>query len=257
MGTERFEDKIKQKLLDREITPSADSWDKLSARLDETQQKKKPFVLWMGIAASIIGGILILSLVFNTSNIADSPAIVDVPKEEVKKKEVPVDSPEEIFTQNQDEVEQVATSETRKEKITPRTEPTLTPGKEKNTNNREAIAVLDNKSLQNEKIADISVEPTSNKLLDKKLQNALTGVIADVENKTTITDAEVNKLLAEAAAKISQEHYKSDFAVGKVNAEDLLLDVEFEMDNSFRDKIFDILKEGYSKARTAVANRNF
>ena len=257
MGTERFGDKIKQKLLDREITPSADSWDKLSARLDETQQKKKPIVLWMGIAASIIGGILILSLVFNTSNIADSPTIVDVPKEEVKKKEIPVDTSEEIIIQTQDEVEQVATSEGKKEQIPPRTEPTFTPGKKFTPNNREAIAVLDNQSLQNQKMTDISIEPTSNKLLDKKLQNALTGVIASVENNTTITDAEVNKLLAEAAAKISKEQYKSDFAVGKVNAEDLLQDVEFEMDNSFRDKIFDILKEGYSKARTAVANRNY
>ncbi len=257
MGTERFEDKIKRQLLDREITPSADSWDKLSARLDETQQKKKPFLLWMGIAASIIGGILILSLVFNNSIPSDSPEMVDVPKEEVKLEENPVETSEEIFTQIQDEVEQVATSEVKKEKRTPRSNLIVTPVKKMDQNRREAIVVLDNKSLLNQKRLDISIGPTSDKILDLKLNDTLTSVIANVENKATITDAEVNKLLAEAAAKISEERYKTNFAVGKVNPQDLLQDVEFEMDNSFRDKIFEILKEGYSKARTAVANRNY
>jgi len=257
MGTDRFGDKIKQKLLDREITPSADSWSKLSARLDETQQKKKPVVLWMGIAASIIGGILILSLVFNNSNIADSPTIVDVPKDEVKIKEVPNESSQEIFTPTQDEVEQVATSRGEKEQQTPKSFVPVTPVKGGDQNNREAIVVLENKSLLNQKRFDISIEPTSDKILDLKLNNALTGVIADVEDNAKITDAEVNELLAEAAAKISEERYRSNLAVGKVDPQDLLLDVELEMDNSFRDKIFEILKEGYTKARTAVANRNY
>ncbi|CAM4106651.1 hypothetical protein [Gillisia hiemivivida] len=257
MGTERFEDKIKRQLRDREIAPSAGSWDKLSAKLDETQQKKKPFVLWMGIAASIIGGILILSLVFNNTSPSDSPEMVDVHKEAVKLEENPVETSEEIFTQTQDEVEQVATSEVKKEQITPRSNPTVTPVNQLHQNNREAIAVIDNKSLLNQNSLGISIETTTDKILDLKLNDALTNVIANVENRATVTDAEVNKLLAEAAAKISRERYKTDFAVGKVNPQELLQDVEFEMDNSFRDKIFEILKEGYSKARTAVANRNY
>jgi hypothetical protein len=211
----------------------------------------------MGIAASIIGGILILSLVFNNSTPSDSPEMVDVPKEEVKLEENPVKTSEEIFTQTQDEVEQVATSEVKKEQITPKSRPTVTPVKQMHRNNRGAIAVIDNKSLLNQKSLGISIEPTTDKILDLKLNDALTGVIENVENKATVTDAEVNKLLAEAAAKISRERYKTDFAVGKVNPQELLQDVEFEMDNSFRDKIFEILKEGYSKARTAVANRNY
>jgi len=72
-----------------------------------------------------------------------------------------------------------------------------------------------------------------------------------------VTDAEVDKLLEEAARRISLERYSKNYAAGKIDPQDLLLDVEFELDNSFRDKIFDMLKEGYSKAKTAVANRNY
>lgn len=255
MGTEKFEDKIKRQLRDREISPSAGNWEKLSARLDTPQPKKKPFVLWMGIAASIIGGILILSLVFNSSTL-NSPEIVDVPHKEIEADK----ASGEIFNSTYKETEQFATSEeneVKEEPIPSKTETTDSNRKERSRNKREAIAVIDNKKLISHQSLAISAEPSANKSLTLKLNDALTNIIATVENGPTVTDAEVNELLAEAAAKISKESYKTDFAVGKVNPQDLLQDVEFEMDNSFRDKIFEILKEGYSKARTAVANRNY
>jgi len=43
---------------------------------------------------------------------------------------------------------------------------------------------------------------------------------------------------------------------GVVDASALLLEAEQELDRSFRDQIFDALKSGYLKAKTAVANRN-
>jgi len=260
MGTEKFEDKIKRQLQDREITPSAGSWNKLSARLDETQQKKNPFVLWMGIAASIIGGVLILSLVFNNANFADSPELVDTPKEESILEKTPEETSEEIFIQTQDEEEQLATTEVeevKKETIAPILKRKVNQEKYSAQNNREALAVMDNSDLINDKAIIAPSILSEDKMLELKLSDALSNVIANVENGQTVTDAEVNRLLTEAAARISREQYKTDFAVGKVNAQDLLRDVEFELDNSFRDKIFDILKEGYSKARTAVANRNY
>ena len=59
-----------------------------------------------------------------------------------------------------------------------------------------------------------------------------------------------------AAARISME--KPVYITGEtVDADSLLWDVEMEMDQSFREKVFDIMKEGYLKARTAVANRNY
>ncbi len=257
METERFEDKIKRQLQDREITPSAGSWDKLSSKLDTTQEKKKPFASWMGIAASIIGGVLILSLVFNNATPSDAPQIVDKPIEKLEIEKTLKETSEEIFTEAEKEPTQVATSEAKKRPVTPNKKSKVAPEKDIQQNNREAVAVIDNESLLKKQSIITPSEITSDNILDLKLNEALAGVITQTENGQTVKDEEINKLLAEAAAKISQDRYKSDFAVGKVNAQDLLQDVEFEMDNSFRDKIFEMLKEGYSKAKTAVANRNY
>jgi hypothetical protein len=257
METERFEDKIKRELQEREIAPSPGSWEKLSAKLDATQEKKRPFAFWMGIAASIVGGILILSLVFNNSTPLDSPEVVDVPKEEVKIKKTPIETSEETFIPANEKSEQVAASNVKKEPITPKSNTTVAPVKQLPQNNREAVAAIGTKSLIKEQSLITHSALTGDKILDVKLNEALASVLSQNKNGQTVTDAEVNKLLAEAAAKIIQQRYKSDFAAGKVNPQDLLQDVEFEMDNSFRDKIFEMLKEGYSKAKNAVANRNY
>jgi len=257
METESFEDKIKRQLQDREITPSARAWEQLSVKLDATQNKKKPFVFWLGIAASIISGILILSLVFNNSAPSESPQIVDVPKDEVKVEKGSLETSEEIFTQIQDEATQVAASEMEKESITPKSNIAVPPVKQIQQKNREAVAAIDNESLLKEQTLITPSALASDKILDLELNNALANVLTQTNNGQLVTDEEVNKLLAEAASKISQERYKTNFATGEVNPQDLLRDVEFEMDNSFRDKIFEMLKEGYSKAKTAVANRNY
>tara|TARA_R100001369_G_scaffold954_4_gene3156 strand:+ start:26638 stop:27411 length:774 start_codon:yes stop_codon:yes gene_type:complete len=257
METERFEDKIKRQMLDREITPSAGSWDKLSASLDVQEKKKKPFVLWMGIAASIISGILVLSLVFNNSNPSALPQIVNTPKEEVKIEKAPIETSEEIFAETIKEEQQVAVSEEKRESINPGINKNSALENPIQQNNREAVAAIDNSSILNDKSAAEKNLASDNEILNLKLNNALNHVIAQTIKENVVTDAEVDRLLEEAAKKISQERYSKNYATGKVDPQDLLLDAEFELDNSFRDKIFDLLKEGYSKAKTAVANRNY
>ncbi len=263
MGTERFEDKIKRQLRDREITPSAGSWDKLSARLDETQQKKKPFVLWMGIAASIIGGILILSLVFNNSIPSNSPEMVDVPKEEVKLEENPVETSENIFNKTQEKEEQVAVSETETETeteteiINSQPKVIVDPVKQIQIKSRKELAVIENTNLMKDPKLLVDTVNTNKEELDAKIMDALESIVLQIKNEQSYTSVEANKLLAEAASKINQEQYISNFREGEINAQNLLQDVELEMDNSFRDKILELLKEGYSKAKTAVANKNY
>ena len=258
METERFEDNIKRQLQAREITPSAGSWDKLSAKLEASQEKKKPLAFWMGIAASIIGGVLILSLVFNNSSPLDSPEIVDGPKEELKREDPFRETSEEIYNPTQEETVRVAAKEeVEEEQVAHKSNTSVPPVQNIPPKNREAVASIEDKAILKEPTIISSSQLPEDAVLDVTLTNALANVFNQTQNGETITDAEVNKLLAEAAAKITRERYKTDFAVGKVNSQDLLRDVEFEMDNSFRDKIFEMLKEGYSKAKTAVANRNY
>jgi hypothetical protein len=257
METERFEDKIKRQLQDREITPSARSWEQLSAKLIAPQKKQKPFAFWMGVAASIIAGILLLSLVFHNSTLPDTPEIVDMPLEEGEVKNTPLESSREIITSPQEEAIQVSKSKDKEEPINPKTNETILPVEKIKQVKREAVAVLDNKSLLKEQSLITPSVLTGDQDLDMELNNTLSSVISHSKYDQTITDAEVNKLLEDAATKISQERYKSNFSVGRVNHQDLLQQVEFEMDNTFREKIFEILKEGYSKAKTAIAHRNY
>ena len=72
-----------------------------------------------------------------------------------------------------------------------------------------------------------------------------------------VTDAEVDALLAEASSKIELNRTFEQKAFSeKITANDLLWDVEMELEASFREKVFEVVKDGFLKARSAVANRN-
>lgn len=73
-----------------------------------------------------------------------------------------------------------------------------------------------------------------------------------------ISEDEVDALLAQAASEISRgrksQFYSSNY---EISANALLAEVEDEIYQSFKAKVFEVLKEGYLKAKTAVANRNY
>lgn len=91
-------------------------------------------------------------------------------------------------------------------------------------------------------------------LLTSKIEE-LVAEVAKKEENGTVTDAEVNELLAEAAREISQQ--RNFYNRGKVDADALLADVESEIDQSFRREVFEMLKDGFQKARTAIVSRNY
>jgi len=94
------------------------------------------------------------------------------------------------------------------------------------------------------------------KLISKKLSEVIAQVNSMNSDGNSITDIEVEQLLIRAAREIEKDR-NYNFSVGKIDPEDLLRSVEVDMEHSFRDKVFDVLKEGYLKAKTAVANRNY
>ncbi|HSI69245.1 MAG TPA: hypothetical protein VK941_03365, partial [Gillisia sp.] len=88
------------------------------------------------------------------------------------------------------------------------------------------------------------------------LEDAIAAVTSNLAKNDDLAEAEVDSLLMMAAARISKE--RTVYLAGEtIDASSLLWDVEMEMEQSFREKVFDIMKEGYLKARTAVANRNY
>lgn len=249
MAPLKFEEELKGKLEGREIKPSIHAWDKIAQELDEPKPKRKGFWTY-GIAASLVGLLLISIWLFNTDS-KDTPEISNIEnKEEVikEKKEPLFEEPNEVLV-NVDETEKPVVEEKENrpkkerkqhqniENLQPKT-PTV-------------IANVEVKKEQNNTI----VEPVfEDKLLEKQFNNVLEAVAQLEANNTNVSDTEVDSLLRQAQREILKG--KALEAGISVDAMALLYEVEDELDKTFRDKVLEKLKNGFQKVRTAVADRN-
>ena len=77
MAPIKYEEDMKNRLEKRTIQPSAKSWDTLSQRLEKEEKKnnKKSF-WWLGIAASIIGLLLVSNSFLNSETINNTNSII-------------------------------------------------------------------------------------------------------------------------------------------------------------------------------------
>lgn len=248
METDKFEKHIKTKLQEREIQPSANAWSKIASELNDDDAKKNPVYLWMGIAASVVVLIGIAMFYFNDNTAATKipTEIVDIEKERTLK-EVPL---KDVLPIVKEEVEVVAHSET---------ETSI-----ENVVEEENIQIKEQEPLvlkDEIEVAVNQVPPSTSveKLVvtDDIINSKVADVIAQVtvlEQNSTVTDAEVDSLLKRAQDEILRDKiFNKDKSV---DAMALLTEVEDELDQSFRDQIFDSLKAGFIKVRTAVADRN-
>ncbi|UJH92743.1 hypothetical protein LZ575_10010 [Antarcticibacterium sp. 1MA-6-2] len=121
-------------------------------------------------------------------------------------------------------------------------------------NSEEQIAAIEDVEIQKEVKKEISTAETE--ILPQRLEEVIAEVSSEVNSHGDMTEAEVDALLYKAAAEISLQRERESFS-RNVDATALLMEVEMDLEQGFREKVFDILKEGYLKARTAVANRNF
>jgi len=246
MEPTKFENHIKETLKGSEIKPSEAAWYKIKGQIKNDYEPKRTGYFRYVIAAGFIG-ILILSVLYFTTDdvtlnqevqVAAKPLIpfVDKEKEELLKAAVPeeesviaaVEDPYEA-----DEEKSVAVS--------------------KKESKRELVISEDAKLANTEELQNITSED-SNELIDSKITEVLATVTTLEENNKELTDLEVDSLLRQAQKEIlMQKLLNSD---NTVNPSALLSQVEEEMDQSFRDQIFEKLKSGYNKVRTAVADRN-
>ncbi|MFT6841986.1 MAG: hypothetical protein ACJASR_000751, partial [Psychroserpens sp.] len=84
-------------------------------------------------------------------------------------------------------------------------------------------------------------------------------VVNQIKNLTikngAITDAEIKNLLKQAERAILRERIYNKTS-RTVDADALLQDVEDDLEQSFRTRVFDGLKSGYKSVITAVTERN-
>lgn len=237
-----FENKLKTTLEKRAIQPSKDSWESLSRRLD-TEKNKKRFskkVYWsLGIAASITGIILIAFQFLNTEKEV-APQIVVTPK--VKKNiEVEVDEKiEEAKYSNslQSYPEEKVEIAVPKPKITEGIKP--------------EIVLVENHPQKPQYNTEVAEEHTS--FEDEKIQELVNQIHTLKANGTEVTDAEIDALLLRAQQDIMlHELYQEQTELASANL--LLQEVEAELDQSFRIKVFEALKTSYHTVKVAVVER--
>lgn len=251
MGQLKFERKFSEKLNEREIEPKSGSWEALRARLDSEEKRRNPIFWWVGIAATIIGGILIFGSFFNEP-VGNNPEIVNVPIEKPEQKENKIQQKilEEANSQ------EIAFEENKEIIETPARKKTLTTSEEQKPliSDIQAVATVNKNIRQQEPILEPEIINAEVPEFPQKIRNAI-GEIMLQESSGNITDAEVDALLAEASSKLKRSGEQTAFSE-KITANALLWDVEMELEESFREKVFEVVKDGFLKARIAVENRN-
>ena len=264
MAPIKLEDNIREKLEDRELEPSKGAWNKLSEQLDANSERKINKVIWYAIAASFIG-ILIAVSVFNSRNSESIENDTDFVKinstesevERIDESGIEGNTSEEkssaiIASEEPKSIPQNSQLGSEIEKQLPKKkEAIVADKKQKNT---EAIAKIPDHSKK-EKLSQLPKEivAKNNLAIDKKINELVAQVELMQQNNGSISDDEIDALLANAERDLKA---KKIISTTKIDPLTLLGDVELELDNSFRNKIFNALGDGYDIIKTAVVNRN-
>ncbi|MEO8773100.1 MAG: hypothetical protein ABI263_09320 [Gelidibacter sp.] len=248
----KWEDNIKTTLEKRTIKPSDTSWNALADRLDAAEKKRNntPF-WWMGVAATMMGILFAITVFFSDnatevqqSNIVDTQEQVDeqtiIPMEKTQQKEQLVEMRKKL--ENTDSLEKETSKKElvkQQHNVTPITQQNITIAKNQNEEQLESLELIPQKeSFEDKKVLEIVAQ------------------INDLKSKgQTVTDADIDALMHQAQKEIA---YQSILIEGTriIDATALLKDVETDLQQSFRNKIFDALKNSYETVKTAVAERN-
>jgi hypothetical protein len=238
MEPTKLEDHIKKTLKEHQIEPSEDSWDKVKGQISQDFKPKRTGYYRYGIAAGFIG-ILILSVFYFTTD------------------EVDLDQEIQTITQPLTPIVGIEKEELLKTPLAG--EESLLSGVKESAQTAEEESKWAMETSEDDQLATTSgnknkVPEDPNELFDTKLAEVIAAVTTHEENNDELTDLEVDSLLRQAQKEILAEKLiNSDKSV---NPDELLSQVEEELDQSFRDRILEKLKSGYSKVRTAVADRN-
>lgn len=240
---------IKKSLEKRSIQPSSTSWDRLETMLDAKEEvvpTKKYFKYT--IVASVL--VLLGSLTFFMNSgssineirhvvVEDANNTVIKPSESIKNttgenlKEVVGES---VIVENTPlDINKVAVKSVR------------------NTNPKhtELASIVGEKPLFKE-------EKILSNTLEKSVANESLMLTTLTDENDINLDSEVDMLLALATQEISKSTQKKSLnkSTITVDADALLADVEQELDLSFKANVFNKLKSGFQKTKTAVIKRN-
>ena len=245
----KLEKRIKEKLEQRELTPSSGAWERVVEELgDEKKSTSKTSGLF--IAAAISALLLTLSLLFFNTNKAKG--VEQYPL--VNKEHSPIESVQQntqLVESNNAISKQKDTSLSNSLNVENLIEKEIVSQSHQDLEN---VLVIE----ETETFTTISMGPdkevASNKLIEDKLQEVLALVNAMENDSITVTDQEIDSLLMQAQKELLTDKLLKTNT--EVDALSLLNEVELELFEDDRDQLFDTLKDSFFKLRTAVAARN-
>ena len=264
MAPMKFEENIKERLDGREIKPSADAWERINAQLEnDKSRKRKPSWFWLAVAAGFVGILILAGNFFKTSPQAQgNPAVTistttDAEKKEGNLNQIPIKEDKTILVDNDKPYgeNKTKTSKTidknhKKGKITD-ADLSIKPTKTALTEAGKTTETPEKTTPKTEVFKDELL----NTSIDAEINALLARVDSLKQSNHQVTDTDIDALLAQAQEKIVNEHRFIE-PNKSLSATALLQEVEGELDNSFRDEIFNALKAGYIKTREAIASRN-
>jgi len=243
MESNKLDTQIKKQLSLREIAPTPKSWEQLREQLDANDKKSAISFWWIGIAASIIAGIVVASLVFTNKTNQKEPMLVET------NQELPTSNEQQMKVVVNDAKTDEKKKRTNPVKISKEKSSIREVLPEENKNNKATLLVSEEVKELHKTISEEEVQVNQN------VEEILASISKQDKNDVALTDAEVDSLLLDAATKIWKKKLGSTNKE-YVSASGLLNSVEEELDQTFRDKMFEMLKEGFLKTKEAVANRN-
>ncbi|MFS4482271.1 hypothetical protein ACKGJY_04595 [Hyunsoonleella sp. 2307UL5-6] len=255
MAPIKFEDDFKKKLDNRSIAPSNMVWDKLSKRLDAEQKttNTKGF-WWIGIAASVIGVLFTVVQFYNTPAETNIPVIADTPENIEQLENTTATSQQNynvvedktlVAPENLDKANDTHLTKTNPQNSSLNLEETPT-------------KVASQHSVPQKRIEQDVYQPKKIDALvfeKEKAQEVADAIFTLSETTSGVTDAAIDSLLKAAQHDILLSRMQHENKA-IVDAALLLQEVEFELDESFRNKVFKALKASYGSVKTAIAQRN-
>lgn len=238
MEPNKLDLEIKQKLDTRTIQPSAQAWDRLSAKLDSAEKiKVKRNYKWIYIAASFVGFLLIGTVFFTVfdAEIKDNnlPTVVLEQKKNVNnsdesKANNPNVSPRSIQNKVLNEPQFIANNSIKKQSI-------------ELLNKEDTVSVI-NQSQENNAV--VNAESSNSESVSKNKYISAERLLAEISN---------NKV-EKPSSNRPMERYKSGIAV---NPNSLLINAESELNQSFRETALEKLNKNYNAIKAVLANRNY
>jgi len=236
MEPNKLDTYIKEQLQSREIQPSEMAWSKLDAMLtaagssnsEQPKQKIERKFPWMYIAASVAGFLLIGTVYFSQK----SNGIDNLNNEVVLENG--------ITTEFKKENSEVGKADDQLNEVIGKTAVKGNILVNKTITRREKSIV--NKSISNQNpIIKVSI---NNQKLEKKSINPQSVVVS------------VDELLAAVENPSKREMQSQQNLIVRVNATNLLSEVDGELELSFREKVINKVSKNFQTVKVALSNRN-